>query len=173
MDIFAAIVGLTLRVEPISRRSHRAKDIADNVIRPAKQILKFLRHVEYRKEFLGPWKPLNDVPEQLQPVLAELIQRAERQIAELKAGGKRGARTATDLKRYHVRCADALCAFFKHDFAPHRGVTAGVDKGAFLRLVELLAEPVFESGTRFDTVVKEYVEGFNEARAEANLELMA
>ena len=148
MDIFAAIVGLTLRVEPTSRPSHRAKDIEDNVILPAKLILKFLRHVEYQKEFLGPWKPLNDESVELETALEKLVRRAERQIVGLKEGGRRGARTATDLKRYHVRCADALCAFFKHDFAPTRGVTVGVDKGPFLRLVELLAEPIFESGTR-------------------------
>jgi hypothetical protein len=173
MDIFAAIVGAIVKVEPLSRPSHRREDLESQVIRPARTILKFMRQVEYRKEFLGPWKPLNFKADHTEKVLEELIKRAEKQIAQLKAVGRRGARTDTDLKRYHVRCTDSLCAFFKHNFAPKRSVVGRHEQGAFLELVQLLANPIFHPGTRFNTVVREYVEGFNEAREEAVRERMA
>jgi hypothetical protein len=94
--------------------------------------------------------------------ISSLVKDFELHIEKVKAKSGRGKKWDSGLRHHHVYMTALLCEFIDHTFKPARNG----DYSALLQAAELLAEPIFEPGTKFSGAARKHIDDWNSAKRE-------
>ncbi len=163
-DEFAAYVGFSVRAESSKNLKQRLKRI-QNVARLAERLTKALSNDDLIAECRVRGGSLRTQKiQKIASSISSLVKDFELHIEKVKAKSGRGKKWDSGLRHHHVYMTALLCEFIDHTFEPARNG----DNSALLQAAELLAEPIFEPGTKFSGAARKHIDDWNSAKRERN-----
>ena len=160
-DIFAIIMGISVRLAPRHSPKRRADSLTHRVINPARRLQAALADFECLKDLIAAGAiPERIGTDDLRNLLHEIEINTKGHVRDLMGSKRKGKQWDSDLCKQHVYLAALLCEFINPDFEPSR------DK-RFRGVTELLAKPLFPETSKFVNAIRRHAEQWNDALRQA------
>ena len=167
-DIFAIIMGISVRFAPRQSPTRRAESLTERVINPARRLQAALADFECLKDLAAAGAiPERIGTDNLRNLLREIEIKTKGHVRKLIGSKRKGKQWDSDLCKQHVYLAALLCEFINPDFEPSRDQR-------FRGITELLAKPLFPLTSKFVNAIRRHAKQWNDAlrRAWANPETL-